>query len=116
MIVEHRTYTLHPGNVPTYLDLYATEGMPIQLEYLSQPLGYYSTELGALNQVIHLWGYDDLDDRTKRRAAMKQDARWREYVRKILPLIQIQESKILIPAAFCRPQKAMFLAPPQVAA
>ncbi|CAG9271646.1 NIPSNAP family protein [Paraburkholderia unamae] len=108
MIIEHRTYTLHPGNTGKYFSLYTQQGMSIQLEYLPRPIGYYSTELGTLNQVIHMWAYDDLNDRAQRRALMKQDPRWTAYVAQILPLIQHQESKILVPASFFTPPIATF--------
>jgi hypothetical protein len=108
MIIEHRTYTLHPGNTAKYFSLYTQQGMSVQLEYLPRPIGYYTTELGTLNQVIHLWAYDDLNDRAQRRALMKQDPRWTAYVEQILPLIQHQESKILVPASFFKPTVATF--------
>ncbi|RKP53773.1 NIPSNAP family protein [Pararobbsia silviterrae] len=108
MIIEHRTYTLHPGKTATYFALYTSEGLAVQLEYLPRPLGYFTTELGTLNQVIHLWGYDDLNDRARRRALLKRDPRWVAYVDKILPLMQNQESKILVPASFYTPGVAHY--------
>src|SRR5258706_15097864 len=57
MIVEHRTYTMKPGTIPEYFRLYQSEGLPIQRRYLPAMIGYYTTELGPLNQVIHLWAY-----------------------------------------------------------
>ncbi|MCU1760911.1 NIPSNAP family protein [Pseudomonas sp. 14P_8.1_Bac3] len=111
MIIEHRTYRLHPGKVQAYFDLYMDTGLPIQLEYLRQPLGYYTTELGPLNQIIHLWGYNDLNERHHCRNLLKADPRWTEYVRQIMPLIQHQESKILMPAPFFAPQAATYRLP-----
>ena len=108
MIIEHRTYTLHPGKTQTYLALYAAEGMAVQLEYLPHPIGYYVSELGPLNQIVHMWGYEDLGERMQRRSLLKKDARWLTYVDKILPLIQKQESKILVPAPFFSPPVAKF--------
>lgn len=108
MIIEHRTYTLHPGNTAAYFSHYTSEGLSVQLEYLPKPLGYYTSELGTLNQVIHMWGYEDLNDRMRRRALLKRDPRWSAYVQKILPLIQHQESKILVPAAFFTPTPAIY--------
>jgi hypothetical protein len=108
MIVEHRTYTLRPGKTSTYLSLYMCEGMKIQLQYLKQPLGYYTSELGTLNQVIHLWGFDDLNDRVYRRGLLKKDPRWVPYVDKILPLFQHQESRILSPAPFFAPSPVTY--------
>lgn len=80
MIIEHRTYTLYPGKMSAYFSTYIGEGLAIQLEYLSMPTGYYMTELGTLNQIIHSWGYDSLDDRMSRRACLKLDERWSAYV------------------------------------
>jgi hypothetical protein len=108
MIIEHRTYTLHPGKTQTYFSLYTSEGLSVQLEYLPHPIGYYTTELGTLNQIIHMWAYETLDDRARRRALLKRDARWSAYVHKILPLIQHQESKILAPASFYTPTTATY--------
>jgi hypothetical protein len=100
MIVEHRTYTMKPGAIPEYFRLYQAEGMPIQQRYLPAMIGYYTTEFGPLNQVIHLWAYDSLEQREACRAAMRQDPGWAPYLAKIHPLIQSMESKLLLPAPF----------------
>lgn len=104
MIIEHRTYLLQPGKVPTYMGLYMNSGMSIQLQYLLRPMGYYITEIGPLNQIIHLWGYADLNERQECRERLKADPRWADYVAKIMPLIQHQESRILTPAPFFTPK------------
>lgn len=108
MIIEHRTYTLHPGKVAAYIQHYQNEGMAIQLKYLPCPLGYYTSELGTLNQVIHIWGYESLDQRMTLRQHLKGDQNWPNYVSKILPLIINQESKILVPAPFFKPEAVVY--------
>jgi len=100
MIVEHRTYTMKPGTIPEYFRLYQAEGLPIQRRYLPAMIGYYTTELGPLNQVIHLWAYQSLAERETCRAAMRQDPGWAPYLAKIHPLIDSMESKLLLPAPF----------------
>jgi hypothetical protein len=100
MIVEQRTYTLHPGKVPEYLRLYQAEGMAIQTRILGRMVGYFTTEIGPLNQIVHMWGYDSFEDRARRRAEMAADKGWQAYIAKIQPFIQKQESKILVPTAF----------------
>jgi len=100
MIVEQRTYTLHPGKTAEYLRLYESEGMAIQAPILGRMVGYFTTELGPLNQIVHMWGYDSFEERTRRRAQMQADPAWRAYVAKVQPLIQQQESKILNPTSF----------------
>jgi hypothetical protein len=100
MIVEQRTYTLHPGKSAEYLRHYESEGMAIQTRILGRMVGYFTTEIGPLNQIIHMWGYDSFEERSKRRAQMQADAGWKAYVPKVQPLIQTQETKILIPTSF----------------
>lgn len=103
MIVDHRTYTLHPGKMKTFLELYASSGWPLQLQYLGDCVGWYtSTDIGQLNQVVHLWRYQDLSDRANRRAAMIADPAWPHYAEAAAPLIQHQENKILSAAPFYR--------------
>ncbi|HEV3178803.1 MAG TPA: NIPSNAP family protein [Stellaceae bacterium] len=100
MIVEQRTYTLFAGKTAEYLRLYESEGMAIQTRILGRLVGYFTTEIGPLNQIIHMWGYDSFEDRSRRRAQMQADPGWKAYVAKIQPLIQTQESKILNPTSF----------------
>lgn len=100
MIVEERIYTLHVGKVPEYLSLYENEGLEVQRNILGRMVGYYRVEMGPQNQIVHLWGYDDLQDRAERRKKLGASQAWKDYVKKIRPLVLVQENKILIPAEF----------------
>lgn len=101
MIVEQRTYDFRPGALPKFFELYETTGArALQTRILGQLLGYFTTELGPLNQTVHLWGYRSLDDRAARRAALMTEPVWRGFLGEITPLLQRQESKILLPTAF----------------
>jgi hypothetical protein len=42
---------------------------------------FTTTEVGPLNQVVHLWAYADQAERERKRNAMQQDAEWQEYVK-----------------------------------
>ena len=100
MLVEERIYTLHPGKIPEYLKLYAEEGMPIQTRILPAMVGYYTSDIGTLNLVVHMWAYEDLKQRAECRARMMADPGWQAYVKKVTPLFVHQESRILVPAPF----------------
>lgn len=104
MIVEMREYTLQAGKVPEYLRLYQTEGLAIQERILGNMVGYFQTEVGVQNQVVHLWAYRDFADREERRAQLQADEGWRTYVAKIRPFMVHQESRILRPAPFFEPE------------
>ncbi|WAG81573.1 NIPSNAP family protein [Metapseudomonas furukawaii] len=103
MLVEQRTYTLQPGKTHEYLALYEAEALPIQRRILGRLVGYYRSEIGALNQVVHLWAFTDLLEREQRRAVMQADPGFKAYVQKMLPLLISQESRILAPAPFFTP-------------
>lgn len=100
MIVEERIYTLHPGKVPEYLKQYEQEGLAIQRENLKNMVGYFSVDVGPQNQIVHMWAYEDMADRQRKRAVQANDPRWRAYVDKVRPFLMIQENKILVPAPF----------------
>jgi hypothetical protein len=100
VIVEERTYTLEVGKVAEYLRLYEEEGLAIQTRILPRMVGYFSTEIGTLNQIVHLWAYEDLEERRRKRAELVADEEWLAYVAKVRPLILHQENRILIPAPF----------------
>ena len=42
-------------------------------------MGYYTTEVGELSHVVHMWQYRDMADREGRRAALEADPRWLAY-------------------------------------
>jgi len=65
-------------------------------------VGYYSVDVGGLNKVIHLWAYDSLDERARRRAELWQDPEWLTYVGEVGGLVQHEENQILTPAPFFR--------------
>lgn len=100
MIVEERIYSLQIGAAPQYLKLYEEEGLAIQRPILGRMVGYFSSEIGALHQIVHMWAYKDLAERAERRAILTADPRWKAYAQKTRPLQISQENKILIPAPF----------------
>lgn len=100
MIVEERIYTCHCGKAQEYVRMYEQHGLAIQRPTLGNLLGYFTSELGALNQVVHLWAYVDMADRAARRARLLSDPAWTAYAKTVQPLVLSQENKILIPAPF----------------
>ena len=101
MIVEQRTYDFHPGTLPEFFRLYEETGArELQMRALGDLMGYYVTEMGPLNQTVHLWRYVSLEDRAKRRAELLAQESWREFLAQVTPLMVRQESKILLATAF----------------
>ncbi|PWC37628.1 NIPSNAP family protein [Azospirillum sp. TSO35-2] len=100
MVYEMRTYRLKTGTVPAYLRLVEEEGIAIQQRHLGKLVGYFFSEIGRLNEIVHVWAYADLNDRETRRATLAADPAWQEFVPKIQALIEEMDSKILKPAPF----------------
>lgn len=100
MIYEMRTYRMKVGTVAAYLRLVEDEGIAIQRGHLGQLVGYFFSDIGPLNEIVHVWAYADLNDRDARRAKLAADPRWQDFLPKIQALIEVMENKILKPAAF----------------
>ena len=66
MIVEQRTYVVKAGRTAEFLAAVETLGLPVMRPLLGGLIGYFVTEIGALNEVVHLWAYESLDDRARR--------------------------------------------------
>jgi len=100
MIVEHRMYRFRPGAVAPFMARYQAGPLELQKRILGNLLGYFVTEIGPLNETVHLWGYDSLDERTRRRAALMAEPEWRAFLQEILPMLETQETRILLPTGF----------------
>ena len=100
MIYEVRTYTLRSGSVAEFEERYA-ERLPLR-ERHSKLGAFWHTEFGPLNQVVHVYLYDDLGQRTAVRAALAQDTA-RNQLPSGVELIVAQEAEIVNPAPFMRP-------------
>lgn len=100
MIIEKRTYQLKPGAMHEFLKAYQEEGLNIQGPVLGNLLGYFVSEIGELNRVIQLWGFDTFEDRLKRRAELSAKGEWREFLKRFGHMVLHQESELLMPAAF----------------
>lgn len=98
MIYEVRTYTLEPGTVAQFEAGFA-EALPHREKY-SPLAAFWHTDIGPLNQVIHVWPYENLGERERIRAEAAQDPHWPPAD---LSMIQTMESEIWNPASFMRP-------------
>lgn len=102
MIVEHRTYTLKALHTGDFLKLYERAALPLQLKYLGHMIGFYVSEIGPLNEVVHLWGFASLAERERRRALMEADPGWAVYRQALqeLDVVVEQSTKMLRSTSF----------------
>lgn len=98
MIVEMRTYQLKPRSLPEVVKRFG-EAVPARVK-LSPLAGFWHTDVGALNRIIHVWPYRSLAEREQIRAEAVKSGVWPP---KIGEFIEHMESKILLPAPFSPP-------------
>ncbi len=103
MIFDLRIYTFrNSSKLNAWLKVYEEFAYPIQQKYLGKPLLFSTTEVGPLNQAIHLWKYDSQGDRETRRANLVKDPGWPEFVKRSAELdaVLTQENRILKSTSF----------------
>lgn len=102
MIFDHRTYNIKPNRLAKFLETYERLALPLQRKYLGEPHGFFVTHIGPMSRVVHLWQYENLADRERRRDAMEADPEWQVYRRVALEedTLVDMENQILKPAPF----------------
>jgi hypothetical protein len=100
MIVEERTYTMQPGKAAEWVAFYGERGLPVQQRLLGRLIGFFTSEIGTLNQVVHIWAYDSLAHREQCRANLAGDPDWKAYMRDSPKVIVTMENRILVPVSF----------------
>ncbi|MDA0239831.1 MAG: NIPSNAP family protein [Proteobacteria bacterium] len=100
MIYEFRTYTLKVGSLNPVLDLFE-KSMPAREKYSDLGAFFYS-EFGRANQILHIWPFEDLNQRAQIRADSHNDPDWPP---KIADHLLDMESEVFIPADFVEPLK-----------
>src|SRR3546814_10853738 len=98
-VFELRRYDVRTAQGDRFLKL-MLGALPIRQKY-SPNFGVWMSVSGRREQVLHLWGYRDLDERNAVRAQLKGDAEWGAYTATILPMLQTLSSNILTPLLSC---------------
>ena len=96
MIYEMRTYTLKPGMHALVAKNAGEVGRAIRGDDYGKLEGYWITEIGPLNQVMHLWRYEGLDERQRLREALSENEAWTgEYLPLIRPHLVRQDIRLM---------------------
>lgn len=98
MLHEFRTYTLLPGKVPDYLKLAEEISLPIRKNEAGVLVGWFSSEIGTLNQLVHIWEWQDLAERQRQRAVLRAKPGWADvYNPQVDALVYRREVSIMNP-------------------
>ncbi|MBS87442.1 MULTISPECIES: NIPSNAP family protein [Sphingobium] len=94
-LVDLRVYTIRPRRMADFIDVWDRLGMPVQMRYFDPPIGMFTGAVGTLNQLVHLWGFDDMGDFERRHAARDKDAGWPAYLEASVDLVVAQETRLI---------------------
>jgi hypothetical protein len=95
MIYEFRSYRLKVGSLPEVMKRFG-EAYEHRKKY-SQMMAFWYSEIGPLNEITHVWPYNDLTERGCIRAEAAKDPNWPP---KIAEFIVAMQSNIVIPYDF----------------
>ena len=91
-LYELRTYDLYVGKLRDAVALYANEGWPALKKYEDKLIGYFVSDIGPLNQLVHLWRFTDDADRRAHWDAVFADDEFMRFAQKLRPLLQAQRN------------------------
>jgi hypothetical protein len=94
MIYEMRTYDLKPRSLAEVEKRFG-EAYEKRKKY-SELAAFWHTEIGPLNQIVHVWPYKDLEERSRIRAAAVKDGVWPPATTEFIVAMR---SEIMIPFA-----------------
>ena len=106
MIFEMRTYTLQPGTLAEVEKRFGAS-LPAREKH-SKLAAFWHTEVGPLNQIIHVWAYDNFEHRAAVRAAGQKEAGWPPPIREF---VVNQHSEVFHPAPFSPPLEPRAIGP-----
>jgi hypothetical protein len=97
-LYELRTYTLYVGKMAEAVKLYQELGFPALQKgrHERHLVGYFQSDTGMINQLVHLWKFEDDGERRAHWAAVFANKDFVEgFATKFRPLVMSQEVKLL---------------------
>ncbi len=99
-LYERRVYDITVGQMHETIRLYTEVGYPA-LEaggFAEHLVGYFVSDTGPLNQLMHLWRFEDDADRRDFWARLFQDGPFMAFASQFRPLVVKQEIQLFQPA------------------
>ncbi|WP_247655844.1 NIPSNAP family protein [Hydrogenophaga aromaticivorans] len=94
-LVDHRIYTITLRKMPEFLEVFNRLAMPLLMQTLGHPVGFYTSQVGPQNQFVHLWAYDSLADYERRCQARDTHPDFPAYLQASAHLITAQETRLI---------------------
>jgi len=99
-LYELRTYTLYPGKLGEAIPLYQDIAWPAMKSggFDRKLVGYFTSDVGTLNSLVHLWKFDDDADRRDHWGGLYKNEDFMKFASKFRPLLLKQENQLLLQA------------------
>lgn len=98
-LIDHRCYTIALRKMPEFLEVFNRLAMPVLMDTLGHPLGFYTSLVGPQNQFTHLWAYKDMADYERRCRARDSHPDFPAYLAASGHLITAQQTQLIRAAA-----------------
>ncbi|MCY4377644.1 MAG: NIPSNAP family protein [Spirochaetaceae bacterium] len=96
MIHDMRIYDVQPGAVPTYMAAVGDLALKIRKDHGVKLAGWYYTDIGPLNRIVHIWAYQDYAHFQEAREKVRTDPRWiNEYLPRVKSLVVRQQDMMM---------------------
>src|SRR6266446_2429038 len=95
MIYEIRTYRIAPRSLAEVEKRFG-EAYEYRKKY-SELFAFWHTEIGPLNEIVHVWPYKDLAERERIRGEAAKDPKWNPGIQEF---IREMRSEIVVPFKF----------------
>ncbi len=96
-----RTYDIAMGKTPEYMAAVREIALPVRESYGIKLAGWYYTDVGTLNRVVHIWAYRDYAHFEEAREAFRTDERWvNDYVPRVKGIVLRQENQLMLASDF----------------
>ncbi len=99
-IYEKRVYDIKIGQMAEVIELYSTIGFPA-LEaggFDEKLVGYFISDTGPLHQLIHIWRFDDDNDRRDFWKRLFDDEDFMVFAKRFRPNMAAQNVQLMNPA------------------
>ena len=100
-VYDFRMYTLKPGATPDYMAAVRELALPIRKKYGVKLAGWYYSDVGELNQVVHIWWFEDHAHMADAKAKIAADPDWvQKYLPRVRGLIVAQKTYLMLSPDF----------------
>lgn len=96
MIYDMRIYDIQPGRLEEYMAAVREVGLPVRQRYGVKLAGWYYTEVGPLNRVVHIWAFRDWAHMNEAKQQFRNDPDWKErYLPRVIGIIERQSNQVM---------------------